>query len=83
MCLRPLPERRELLRRSPGGPEVFPMLSQYFGERHSIDTDAARIRAAFEKMQRIRVRVAMIRSHFRAIKQQRYNQRSPIRFGAS
>ena len=79
MCLRPLPERRELRRRSPGGPEVFPMLSQHFGQRHSIDSNAVRIRAAFEQMQRIRVRVVVIRSHFRAIEQ--YGMAGEFGFG--
>src|SRR5215831_3400307 len=78
MRLRPLPERRELCRHSPAGCEVSPMLSQHFGERHPIDGDAVRIRAAFEQMQRIRVRVAMIKSHLRAIEQQRIT--SGVRF---
>jgi hypothetical protein len=64
MCLRPLPERRELRRGSLGRREVSPMLSQHFGERHSIDGDAVWIGATFEQMQRICVRVAMIKSLF-------------------
>ena len=70
MCLCPLPKRSELRRRSPAGFELFPMLDQHFPECHSISGDAIRIRAVFEQMQRIRVRVAMIKSHFRAIEQQ-------------
>jgi hypothetical protein len=66
----PIPKLRELRRRSTNGREVFPMLSQHFSERHPVSGDAVRIRAAFEQMQRIRVCVAMIKSHFRAIEQQ-------------
>ncbi len=69
MRLCPLPKRRELRRRSPAPRELFPMLDQHFREIHSITGDAVRVRAAFEQMQRIRVRVAITRPHFRAIEQ--------------
>jgi hypothetical protein len=56
MCLGPLPKPRELRRRSTASCEMFPMLRQHFRERHSVSGDAVRICAAFEQMQRIRVR---------------------------
>jgi hypothetical protein len=70
MCLRPVPQRLELRWRPVAFREALPMLSQHFPERHSVRSDAVRIRAAFEKMQCICVCIAMIESHFCAIQQQ-------------
>jgi len=56
MCFGPVPKSRELRRRCLVLCEMFPMLNQHFREIHSVSGDAIRIRAAFEQIQRIRVR---------------------------
>jgi hypothetical protein len=61
---------RELRRRPPPVDEMFQVLTHHFREIHSVSSDAVRIRAMFEQIERIRVRVAMLESHFRAIEQQ-------------
>jgi len=71
MCFGPVPKSRELRRRCLALCEMFPMLNQHFREIHSVSGDAIRIRAAFEQIQRIRVRVAITSSHFRAMRKVR------------
>src|SRR5438445_1087600 len=71
MCFGPVTKSRELRRRCLVLCEMFPMLNQHFREIHSVSGDAIRIRAAFEQIQRIRVRVAITSSHFRAMRKVR------------
>src|SRR5437016_7795527 len=65
----PVPKCLELWRRSLPGRKVLPMLHQHFREIHSVRSDALRIRAAFEQMQRVCVGAATIKPNFGAVEQ--------------